>query len=569
MVRVTCIKARDNTSICINSLALTIALAIKPEVSFIAVEATPSAQGASQNHRLHKEAGPPHKKARWVDEVDEILTQWTSISQELPPDEAAAMEASIFSAMSEAWKEDDVRSRVLDMMSQAGPSNNFEVSVLHDVLPCASTPSRSMLPEKSDPHMGLDLGRDFHVYPVSDVHEPSGGPNPQPLQMGVRDVIPAEAANNDRVESLKAIRCALQYIARCYEANQSADPGSNMYLCSCYKMGKSSLALKDIRICIFFEPILDFKLLRLLLTAWHDQMPAVQLSSHNPDEKKHQSVVYWLMHLLESHCKLPSLTAKQKTRKYRTWMLLLMQKLGAEAGPITPGVVVQLLVKELEKKYDWWRLCETGAVDPDDWIPDVPLKSLTTAGRGAAKLLRLFARCPLDLLSDRELSSCLQSLETAYASPVNVCERIWHKTVFRTRRVQAGVLSRYKEPRHWADNGPTYNPSPGSTALCSVTQENFWARVSWLFQHKFASVANRVKTVWSLPHERQNAMDIVDIAAALDTCVAEAFNELSCNVRLRDGIQLASVCDIVPAMTLLKTQEATLALPSDLRDGLN
>eukprot|EP01053_Blabericola_migrator_P001249 Blabericola_migrator_1__1248@NODE_1320_length_4810_cov_10_018343_g889_i0_p1_GENE_NODE_1320_length_4810_cov_10_018343_g889_i0NODE_1320_length_4810_cov_10_018343_g889_i0_p1_ORF_typecomplete_len593_score77_47_NODE_1320_length_4810_cov_10_018343_g889_i030314548 len=475
------------------------------------------------------------------------------------------MESSILSAVSEAMKEDDIRSRVLNMLDQPEPPNISQASVLHDEVPSTSGPSGSMISEKEkSDQLKLALEMESRLHPVSNMYEPSFDPRPLPLE--VRDTTPGEACAaypillrnfyGDRALSVEGIRCSLQYIARCFEADQSANPISDMRLSACFKSTRSLTAYEDIRACIFFETNLEFRLLRLLLTAWGNQAPL--FAGFSSDAKKRRMMVFWLMQFFDANSKRqPFLTTRHRVCKHRTWMLQVMEKLSAEPGPITPGLMTQLMLNELEKKYDWGKLCKTTHADPDDWIPNVTTYSLNKAGRGAARLLRLLARCPLNLLSDEELSSCLQSLETAYADPVDVCERWWYKMVLRTPHDASSGY--HGDVRHWFAIGPSDRQFGKSfTNYTTARREGFWARVSWLFQHKFASVANRVKTVWSLPHERQNAMDVLDIAAALNACVAEAYTELSYNVRLRGGIQFASVYDLVPAITLLKTHKATL-----------
>eukprot|EP01053_Blabericola_migrator_P011941 Blabericola_migrator_1__11940@NODE_72_length_15243_cov_214_481220_g65_i0_p4_GENE_NODE_72_length_15243_cov_214_481220_g65_i0NODE_72_length_15243_cov_214_481220_g65_i0_p4_ORF_typecomplete_len560_score89_50Catalaserel/PF06628_12/0_18_NODE_72_length_15243_cov_214_481220_g65_i02261905 len=556
MTRLIHTKGTRNTSTYINLLTLTVALAIKPII----------ADG--------EETWPSDKRARWDDEVNEIITEWTTISQELPPDEAEAIEASIASAVSEAMKEDAIRSRVLDMLSQVDSKNNDEASLLHEAVPCTSSsvspveaipgPSRLMkVQEELDQHR-LTPDKDSQLSPPLEVCQPNLRPGPPQLE--TRDMTLAEAcvaypssvktANDDRVLTLEAIKCSLQYIARCYEAGQSANPDDIAGLCDFHGASKFGRTLADVKACIIFDPTLEFRLFRLLLTAWNDRLPVIKIAGYT--YREHQAMIHLLTQLFSQNTMArPFLTNKSKYHKHKTWMLMLMKQVAAKTGPITPNCVLQLMVEAVKKKIDWWRLCKTTTEqDVDDWIPHVPIGSLTEAAKGAAKLLHLFVKCPLGLLSDEDLSGCLRSLATAQANPVDVCERIWHATVIRSQ--QTPPPFEYKEPLHWIDVGPVI-PSANTSALYSTAhREGFWARVSWLFQHRFAPVAKKVEIIWSLPHERQKAIDIIDVVAAIDACVGEAHQELSSPSH--DAIQFASVADIVPAITLLKTHNATLVL---------
>eukprot|EP01053_Blabericola_migrator_P009849 Blabericola_migrator_1__9848@NODE_541_length_7734_cov_36_065475_g375_i2_p2_GENE_NODE_541_length_7734_cov_36_065475_g375_i2NODE_541_length_7734_cov_36_065475_g375_i2_p2_ORF_typecomplete_len767_score105_87Helo_like_N/PF17111_5/87Helo_like_N/PF17111_5/1_2PX/PF00787_24/0_24PX/PF00787_24/4_9e03_NODE_541_length_7734_cov_36_065475_g375_i252267526 len=360
----------------------------------------------------------------------------------------------------------------------------------------------------------------------------------------------------------KAIKSSLQYIARCFEAGQSAHPGIEKMLDHLDQNSRFT-EYPEFAACLFFDNKVKFRLLSLLLTSCQNKLPQFEFSNEADVETRRKVLNNWLKQLLAWPSKRYSIVAvKNKTRKHKIWMMSLMRKFAAQKHLITAESVLQVVAKELERKYDFLEASKEYHLDPDAWIPPGDIASLATAAKGAAILLKLMAKSPLETLSTEQLSLCLSTLMEANANPVDVCEGVWSATVVRTweaSRISHDSL----QPSHitpFGLSGEFSNPY----ARLETHKEGFWARVSYLFLHKFTSVAKKVESIWQLPHERQEIKDVLEIASAVNACVRQAYEELSSFERPLNGIQFESIFDIIPAFTLLKTHMATIPLDASL-----
>eukprot|EP01053_Blabericola_migrator_P000606 Blabericola_migrator_1__605@NODE_1148_length_5275_cov_33_353303_g782_i0_p1_GENE_NODE_1148_length_5275_cov_33_353303_g782_i0NODE_1148_length_5275_cov_33_353303_g782_i0_p1_ORF_typecomplete_len577_score65_26LANC_like/PF05147_13/0_073_NODE_1148_length_5275_cov_33_353303_g782_i01861916 len=388
-----------------------------------------------------------------------------------------------------------------------------------------------------------------------------------------------QTADKQKAIRIETIRATLQYIARCFDAGLTAAPQS------CYELENSDFTINswtpfpDLESCLFFIPKQSFRLLHILLTVWEGALPPIQYhelacefsSIRSFDETSSFKVEAWLKRLLDWKSRDLLLIARKRPKHvYNEWMLSVMERIADMqlSGDTAEAAysVLKTFAREICKRHAYLTFSVRKPGDCVDWISleeNPSQKKFSKAGKGAAKILHLLARCPLEVLDDAQVSACLKALEEVDTDPVHVCEHVWHATVLRTQEILDDLESCVSP--YWNDT-PTDPIEATGTAKLYVNlgpqKEGFWARVSWLFLNKFVSLSQRVRILCALPHEGREAKHVTAIADALNACVGQAFEELSCQSRLSDAIQLGNVYDILPAITLLRTHMATLTLPN-------